>query len=145
MDERDIMIGSLVKFGDKKGYVDSIFRNDDKQYIIGLQIFENEYIEAPLDSVEPVMLTDENALRLGFEKPKHPKLKLRYISAPGYIMTIDAPEEDNSWLLFIDATAGDTARRQFIGRIRSVNELQRAMRDCKVKGELPLSNIVNVK
>ena len=144
MDERDIMIGSLVKFGNKNGYVDSIFRNDDKQYIVCLKISENEYIKAPSDNVEPVMLTDENVLRLGFEKPRHPKLKLRYISAPGYIMTIDAPEEDNSWLLSIDATAGDTARRQFIGRIRSVNELQRAMRDCKVKGELPLSNIVNV-
>lgn len=144
MDKRDIMIGSLVKFGDKKGYVDSIFRNDDEQYIVCLQISESEYVKAPLDSVESVMLTDENVLRLGFEKPRHPKLKLRYISAPGYIMTIDAPEEDNSWLLFIDSTAGDTARRQFIGRIRSVNELQRAVRDCKVKGELPLSNIVNV-
>lgn len=144
MDKRDIMIGSLVKFGDKKGYVDSIFRNDDKKYIIGLQISENKYIEAPLDSVEPVLLTDENVLRLGFEKPRHPKLKLRYISAQGCIMTIDAPEEDNSWLLFIDATVGDTVRRQFIGRIRSVSELQSAMRDCKVKGELPLSNIVNV-
>ena len=144
MDKRDIMIGSLVKFGDKKGYVDSIFRNDDKKYIIGLQISENKYIEATLDSVEPVLLTDENVLRLGFEKPRHPKLKLRYISAQGCIMTIDAPEEDNSWLLFIDATVGDTVRRQFIGRIRSVSELQSAMRDCKVKGELPLSNIVNV-
>jgi len=144
MDKRDIMIGSLVKFGDKKGYVDSIFRNDDKKYIIGLQISENEYIETPLDDVEPVLLTDENVLRLGFEKPRHPKLKLRYISAQGCIMTIDAPEEDNSWLLFIDVKAGDTVRRQFIGRIRSVSELQRAMHDCKVKGELPLSNIVNV-
>lgn len=144
MNERDIMIGDIVRFGDKNGYVDSIFRNDDKQYIISLQISENEYVKAPLDNVEPVLLIDENVLRLGFEKPKHPKLKLRYISAPGYIMTLDAPEGDNSWLLFIDATDGDTVRRQFIGRIRSVNELQRAMHDCKVKGELPLSNIVNV-
>lgn len=144
MDKRDIMIGSLVKFGNKNGYVDSIFRNDDGQYIVSLQISESEYVKAPLDNVEPVLLTDENVLRLGFEKPRHPKLKLRYISAPGYVMTIDAPKDDNSWLLFIDATDGDIARRQFIGRIRSVNELQRAMHDCKVKGELPLSNIVNV-
>lgn len=65
MDERDIMIGSLVKFGDKKGYVDSIFRNDDKKFIIGLQISENEYIEAPLDDVEPVLLTEVNVWRIG--------------------------------------------------------------------------------
>lgn len=57
MDERDIMIGSLVKFGDKKGYVDSIFRNDDGQYIVSLQISESEYVKAPLDNVEPVLLT----------------------------------------------------------------------------------------
>ena len=140
MDKRDIMIGSLVKFGDKKGYVDSIFRNDDKKYIIGLQISENEYIEAPLDSVEPVLLTEKNVSLLGFQRPKHPGLKLRYVSAPGYVMTIDAPKDDNSWLLFVDATDEKGERRQFIGRIISVNGLQRAMRDCKIKAEIPFFN-----
>lgn len=144
MDERDIMIGSLVKFGDKKGYVDSIFRNDDGQYIVSLQISENEYVKAPLDGVEPVLLTEKNVSLLGFQKPKNPRLKLCYIVAPGYMMTVDAPDDDKSWLLFIDATGEDGVRRQFKGRIRSINELQRAMYDCKIKGELSLSNIVNV-
>lgn len=144
MGERDITIGDIVRFGDKNGYVDSIFRNDDKQYIISLQISENEYVKAPLDNVEPVLLTERNVSLFGFQKPKHPRLKLRYIVAPGYMMVIDAPDDDKSWSLFIDATGGDGVRRQFKGRIRSANELQRAMHDCKVKGELPLSNIVNV-